>query len=372
MAQEGTAIRLAVSLLSFRAGRIGGAETYVRNLIAELPRVAGPGDSLVAVLDRELAAELDTPGWERRVVPRSARQVVRGRILEAVTPWRARAIERAFAEVRADVQLFPQQSIFPKRVDGAVLLTIVDVQHLYHPENIPLAERVYRGVAYPGALRRADHMIAISEFTRSTLLERCGVAPDRVTAIPLGYAARAGREEPTERVAGPYLYYPAASFPHKNHAALLRSYATLRRRGAVREKLVFTGMQTPEWPGLARLAASLGVADDVIHLGFLPYAEVRRVFAGAAAVLFPSRYEGFGIPVVEAAVEHRKKVITSRLPVLDEIGVPRERQIDFDDPEALLAALRLEGPTILEVTPATWQECARRTLEVARRIAGAA
>ncbi len=129
-------------------------------------------------------------------------------------------------------------------------------------------------------------------------------------------------------------------------------------------------MRTGAWKGLVRLARDLGVAADVIHLGFLPYPEVRRVYAGAEAVLFPSRHEGFGLPVVEAAVEFRKKVITSRLPVFDEVGVPRERQIDFDDPEALLAALRLPGPTVLARPPASWEECARRTLEVLRAHAG--
>lgn len=366
---EAAPIRLALSLLSLRPGRVGGAETYVRRLLAELPGVARPGDRLVAVLDRDLAARLETPGWERCVVPWTADRLVRARMLEAVTPWRAREIERTFAEVAPDVTLFPQQSVFPKRLEGKVLLTVVDVQHLYHPENIPLAERLFRRASYPGSLRRADHVIAISEFTRSTLVERCGLAAGRVTAIPLGYDPRQGRDEPTDRVDGPYLYYPAATFAHKGHATLLRSYAALRRRGAIRERLVFTGMQTARWPGLARLAASLGVAGDVVHLGYLPYAEARRVFAGAAAVLFPSRYEGFGIPVVEATVEFGKKVITSRLPVMDEIGVPRARQIDFADPDALLAALRLEGPTVLEREPATWRECARRTLELAREVA---
>ena len=131
-------------------------------------------------------------------------------------------------------------------------------------------------------------------------------------------------------------------------------------------------MQTRAWPGLARLARELGVADDVVHLGYLPYPEVQRVFAGAEAVVFPSRYEGFGIPVVEAAVEFRKKVVTSRLPVFDELGVPPERQIDFGDPDALLAALRLPGPTILSHPPATWRECAARTLAVMRSAGGAA
>ncbi len=120
---------------------------------------------------------------------------------------------------------------------------------------------------------------------------------------------------------------------------------------------------------MARLARELGVGDDVVHLGFLPYADVRRVYAGAEAIVFPSRYEGFGIPVLEAAVEFRKKVISSRLPVFDELGMPPDRQIDFGDPDALLAALRLPGRTVLTRAPSTWTECARRTIEIARRVA---
>jgi glycosyltransferase involved in cell wall biosynthesis len=363
-------LRIAVSLLNLRPGRVGGAETYVRKLVAELPRVAGAGESLAAVMDETLAAELETPGWERVIVARSARGIVAERILEAFTPYRARAVERAFDRVGADVALFPQQSLFPKRVGVAAVLTVVDVQHLYHPENVAWFDRLFRPAIYPYSLRRAAHVIAISEFTRTTLLARCGVAAEKVTTIPLGYDGGGGDVAPTERVRGPYLYYPAATFAHKNHAELLRSYATLRGRGDLTAKLVLTGMKTPAWKGLARLARQLGIADDVVHLGFLPYPEVRRVYAGADAVVFPSRYEGFGIPVVEAAVEFRKKVITSRLPVFDEIGVPAERQIEFADADALLAALRSPGPTELTRAPATWRECARRTVEVLRRAAG--
>ena len=356
-------MKLAISLLSLRTGRVGGAETYVRKLLAELPRVAQPGDRLVAFLDRDLAAALETPGWERVIVERSAREVVLERVLEAFTPYRALAVERAFRDAAPDVVLFPQQSIFPKRAPGKAVLTIVDVQHLYHPENITAFERLFRPAIYPYSMRRAAHLIAISEFTRTTVVERCGIAPARVTAIPLGHDGRGAEGvAPTDRVSGPYLFYPAATFAHKNHAQLIRTYAALRRRGALDAKLVFTGMQTPAWPRLERLANALGVSHDVVHLGYLPYPEVRRVFVGAEAVVFPSRYEGFGI---------RKKVVTSRLPVFDEIGVPTERQIDFGDPDALLAALRLPGPTVLTKPPSTWRECAERTLQVTRSAGGA-
>jgi glycosyltransferase involved in cell wall biosynthesis len=365
-------VKLAMSLLSLRPGQVGGAETYVRQLVAKLPAAASPGDLLVAVMDRDVAAGLETPGWERVVVPASARTLVVERILEATTPWRARAIERILGEVAADVTLFPQQSIFPARAPGRTVLTIVDVQHLELPELIPVAERVFRAAVYPRSMARADRLVAISEFTRRTVIERCAVAREKVTTVPLGYEPRGGAAvAPTDRVVGPYLYYPAATFAHKNHAALIRAWATLHRTGAVPAKLVFTGMQTPAWKGLARLASDLGVADDVVHLGFLPFAEIRRVYAGAEAIVFPSRYEGFGIPVLEAAVEFGKKVITSRLPVFDELGVPAERQIDFSDPGALLTALRLPGPTVLTRTPSSWEDCARRTLEVARAAARA-
>jgi len=363
-------VKLALSLLSLRPGQVGGAETYVRQLLANLPGAAAARDRLVAVMDRDVAAGLETPGWERAVVPRSARALVVERILEAATPWRSRAVERVLEGVAADVTLFPQQSVFPKRAPGRIVLTLVDVQHLELPELIPLAERVFRAAVYPRSMARADRLVAISEFTRRTVIERCGVAPDKVVAIPLGYEPRDGSSvAPTDRIAGPYLYYPAATFAHKNHAALIRSWALLHRSGAVPAKLVFTGMQTPAWTGLARLARELGVGYDVVHLGFLPFAEVRRVYAGAEAVVFPSRYEGFGIPVLEASVEFRKKVITSRLPVFDELGVPPERQVDFDAPEELRAALRLPGPTVLLRRASTWAECAKATLEVVRAVA---
>jgi glycosyltransferase involved in cell wall biosynthesis len=362
-------VRFGLSLLSLRPGHVGGAETYVRGLLAELPRALAPGDSLVAFLDATLAEALETPEWDRVVLARSARRVVADRVLEAFTPYRALGAERALRGGGADVVLFPQQSIFPKRAPVRAVLTVVDVQHLHHPENVAWFDRAYRPAIYPYSLRRAEHVVTISEFTRATVVERCGIAPEKVTAIPLGHAPRSAGVRPTERVQGPYLYYPAATFAHKNHAQLIRSYAALRRRGAVAARLVFTGMQTRAWKGLARLARAEGVGADVVHLGFLPYPEVRRVFAGAEAVLFPSRYEGFGLPVVEAAAEFGKKVVTSRLPVFDEVGVPRDRQIDFADPEALLAALRLAGPTVLAHPPATWAECARRTLEVLRGVA---
>jgi len=361
-------LRIAVSLLSFRPGLVGGAETYLRALLEHLPGEVGH-DRLVAVMDRDLAAALPTPGFERAVLDASARRLVAGRVLEAFTPLRARAAERLFASLRADVALFPQQSIFPARVTVPAVLTVVDVQHLVFPEYFPLFDRLYRPRVYPRSMAAARRIIAISEFTKAELVARCGVAPEKVVAIPLGVTPfDPSAYSPYPGLETPYLYCPAATQPHKNHATLLESYAALRKAGRIPHRLVLSGMQTEGWPALERRIAALGVEKDVRHLGFIPYSDVHRVYAGADAVVFPTRYEGFGLPVIEAA-RHRRRVIVSDIPVFRELGVPAEWRIDFADPEQLAAALARAGPTRLEKEPATWAECARRTVEVLRGVA---
>jgi len=365
-------VRIAVSLLSLRPGRVGGAETYVRALLRHLPAVAG-GDELVAVMGREVAAALETPGFRRVVHPAGDLGLVAERVLEAYTPWRAKALERLFASLETDVLFFPQQSIFPARVAGPAVLTVGDVQHLFFPDNFGLFDRTFRARVYPRSMERAEHLIAVSEFTRRTLLERCGVRPGKITVVNHGIDLLSDAERetirPTELVQGPYLYYPAATYAHKDHESLLRSYAALRRQGVLSARLVFTGEQTALWRSrLAKLVAELGVEGDVVHLGFVPYAEVRRLLTGAEAVVFPTRFEGFGLPVVEAA-QFRRRIVTSRLEVFDEIGVPKRFQIDFADPGQLRAALETEGVTALEKQPSSWRETAQRTIDVIRNAA---
>ncbi len=356
-----------MSLLSLRPGSVGGAETYVRALVRELPGVAG-GDDLLLVLDRDLDREIAAPGWQRMVAQVSAGEVVARRVLEAYTPWRDRGLERLFATTRADVLLFPQQSIFPARVEVPSVVTVGDLQHLAHPQNFGLFDRTFRSRVYPRSLAAARHLIAVSGFTRQALLEESRIEPARVTTIPHGFTPRDVSGVTPHEAGAPYLYYPAATYPHKDHATLFRTLAVLREGGEPGYRLLLSGIRTREWKGLRRLLGDLGLDDVVEHRGFVSQAGVDALYAGAATVVFPSRYEGFGLPVLEAAVFGRR-IVTSRLPVFDEIGVPHRFQIDFAEPDALLVALREPGPTVLEKRPLTWREVAERTLEVLRKVA---
>ena len=365
-------MRIALSLLSLRPGQVGGAETYVRALVRHLPEVAG-GDELLLVLDRDLDREIDGRGWTKVVMPYGARELVGRRILEAYTPWRDRVSERVLARAWPDVTLFPQQSIFPHRAPGVAVLTAVDVQHLVLPGHFGLFDRTFRPRVYPRSMDRAVHVLAISEFTRSTLLERCGLAPGKVTAIPLGVErddAGPAVPLPDGLAPGSFLYCPAATWPHKGHDRLFQAYATLRRNGRVQEGLVLTGQRTRLWEReLLPLARRLGIEHDISHLGFVPHAQVAPLMALARAVIFPTRYEGFGLPVVEAAAAGAR-IVASRLGVFDEIGLPRESQVDFADPEQVMAALERPAPTRLLREPFSWGEVARRTIDEVRVAAG--
>jgi glycosyltransferase involved in cell wall biosynthesis len=339
--------------------------------VRHLPEVAGT-DELLLVLDRDLDREMESPGWARVVMPYGARELVGRRIAEAYTPWRDGRSERVLQAARPDVTLFPQQSIFPHRAPGPAVLTAVDVQHLVLPGHFGLFDRTFRPRVYPRSMERAAQILAISAFTLRTLVERCDLPPGKGMVVPLG--VERGREcapadLPRGLAPGAFLYCPAATWPHKGHDRLFRAYATLRRSGKAPERLVLTGQRTPLWEReLLPLARSLGIEANLLHRGFVPRAEVESLLAGAHAVVFPSRYEGFGLPVVEAAAAGAR-IVASRLEVFDEIGLPHENQIDFDAPDELAAALLLPVPTRLAREPLSWQDVARMTVQALREAA---
>lgn len=372
-------MRIVVSLLNYRPGRIGGAETYLKQLLTHLPNLVAAKDEIVLLGHRGNAAQLASFRGRQVIVDRGDLALVAARCLEAFTPWRAGAVERLLAGLAPDVVLFPQQSMFPKRAGWPSVLVAFDVQHLFYPRRFSLFDRCFRAGIYPLSMRRADKIVAISHWSRRTLIQRCGVAAGKVVAVPLGFTPRPATPCGTGQAAphaglphdvgrAPYLYYPAATYPHKGHATLLRTYSELRGRGDFPYQLLLSGQRTAYWKRLERQIHRLGLEADVTHLGFLSREEVDRTYQGAAAVLFPTEFEGFGIPVLEA-VQHGKKIVCSRLEVFDELGVPPEAQIDFHDARQLRAALHAAGPTVLLKTPITWEESTRRLLTELRRVA---
>jgi glycosyltransferase involved in cell wall biosynthesis len=229
---------------------------------------------------------------------------------------------------------------------------------------LPRFDRVFRPRAFAVALKGATRIIAISEVVRKQLIDWCGVSREKVITVRHG-AAGAEDKQVVEfkKLDGPFLYYPAATHRHKGHEVLLRTFAKLIRQEEFRNwKLVLSGQRTAEWGRLQRVIEVLGLKNSVVHLGFMPFEEVLGVYQKAEAVVFPSEYEGLGLPVLEAGKVGRK-IITSNLEVFAELGVPAERRIDFSNVEALKGALKWEG-AVLQGVVKSWEECAAETLDV--------
>jgi glycosyltransferase involved in cell wall biosynthesis len=365
-------MRILINLLNFRPGRIGGTETYLRELVAHLPAVVRD-EKVVLLTSRDVAAEFADSPFEVASVPWTAAQLCGWRLLEAAAAsFRARPIAAAAARLQPDVVLFPQQSMFPKAPPCPAALVVHDLYHLTWPQHLSPVQRWFRNRSYPAALASANHIIAISEATKSALLHRHPELSDRLTVVAHGTREfTPGDIPPFRHTGGPYIYYPAATLPHKNHEQLLRSVAALRASGRFAFHLLLSGARSRHWRRLHKLVRSLQLEGVVWHLGQVPYETVLQLIRGAACVVFPSQFEGFGLPVLEAAALDRK-IITSQLEVFEEIGVPPENRIDFSDLDAFARALADTSPAPFVRQPWTWSACARATLDVLHKTAQSA
>jgi len=245
-----------------------GEETYVLNLLRRLPQVAP---------DLELAAVTRHP----ELVPDGVRAVsLPARLQEARMAW---SLPRLLRRLRPELVHF--HHALPLGWRGRTVVTIYDLHFEREPAVMGLLDRITFKLVVPRAVKRADHVLAISERTKRDAIELYGVAPAKVTVTPLGV-------DP-EFVPGPggsrdYLLFVGAVQARKDPLAALSAAQ------AVGLRLVVAGPEKE--PDVAR-ALRTGGADV---RGWVSKDELAELYRGAAALVLPSRFEGFGVPVVEA------------------------------------------------------------------------
>jgi glycosyltransferase involved in cell wall biosynthesis len=195
------------------------------------------------------------------------------------------------------------------RVPGIpTVCTVYDRQYRAYPQFFAIEDAVLRECAYADACRHGNALAAISDFTRGEALEDGSVAPARISTIALRLARRLAPSPADEGTlarlgleAGRYLLYPANFWRHKNHEMLLDAFAIARARGLdPAMKLVCTGEPGARQAWLAEAARRMGLDAMMSFPGFLAQAELDALLARAAGLVFPSLYEGFGLPVAEA------------------------------------------------------------------------
>ena len=208
--------------------------------------------------------------------------------------------------LQADIVHFTFQDGFITSVPS--LYQPWDLQHLHLPEFFSAAEHARREETYRAFCAQAATVVTASKWVKRDLVAQYAIAADRIAVVnvpPVTIAYRAptpgivASMRRRRQIPDRFVFYPAQPWPHKNHARLFEALGRLRANG-LRIRLVCSGERNDHFPGVLRAAEEAGIRDDVHFLGFVSPEEVAALYGSARALVFPSLFEGWGMPILEA------------------------------------------------------------------------
>lgn len=338
-------MRVGLNLLHLIPGKLGGLETYAVNLLDDLRRTSGLE---IFILCATKYAGYFAP-WARdfTVVPLDVAVDSTPRRILHEQLFLAREVRR----LRLDV-LHSSGYTAPVSVPCRKVMTVHDLNYLEIPDLIRRShgELRYRLIRWlgPRSMRAADQLITVSAHVGRRAQALCGIAAERIHPILNHPAAdmRAIVAEPPPAAAAlqaePFLLYVASWYPHKNHATLFAALSALQARTGRTPRLVLAGLHLKNDEQRGELQAQLGAAGltDRTHVvaAHLSVAQLAWLYREARCFVFPSRFEGFGIPILEAMSAGTPVLCADRMP-MTEVAGGATRLFDPEDAAQLSALI---------------------------------
>jgi glycosyltransferase involved in cell wall biosynthesis len=356
-----------------------GIGTYIRNLVAELGAL-DPATDYILLTRPDDAGAAATAGPNFRAVVTPSRPYSLGE------QW---TVPRAAARERADL-LHEPHYVLPPLTRCRTVVTIHDCIHLRFPEYLPSrAAFVYAHAMIRLAARKADRILTVSDASKRDILHYTGVAPEKVVVVPNGLDARFAAvpdAEAVERVRQrfqldhPFVLYVGNIKPHKNLPRLIAAFAAMRADGPEGLKLVVIGDETSRHPGLRQAVHRHRLDKHVRFFGFQPAATLVVFYRLARAFVFPSLYEGFGLPPLEA-MANEAPVVTSNVSSLPEVAGGAALLVDPYDVASIADGIRravtdealrqeLIARGRIRAREFSWARAAADTLRVYRQVLG--
>lgn len=329
-----------------------GDETYVAALLRELPRLADR-ERLLAVTRRP---DLVPAGVEAVELP------ARSQVLRMTV-----SLPRGLRRLRPDLAHFLYA--VPPGYRGRRVVTVHDVSFAQLPDAMGFRDRMLFRTQVPRSVRQADRVLTGSERTKRDLIERYGLAAERIVVTPYGVDPFYGPDGPRRN--GHYALFVGAIQPRKDPLAAVEALALLD--GDLR--LVLAGPEKRGGERVREAIRRLGLERRVELTGHVEREELAALYRGAACLVFPSRYEGFGLPVVEAMASGAP-VVATRAGALPEVAGDAAVLVEPGDPVALAGGIeraladreRLVVAGLERAKRFSWTETARRTLAVYREL----
>jgi glycosyltransferase involved in cell wall biosynthesis len=382
-------VHVGFGLLTVIPGRMGGSETSVRGLLEQY--AGGNGPERVTVLANRLV--MDSYGEYARgpvsLHPMPSYPSAQSTLGRPAAMLAAHALPRRLTRELPDgldVIHFPVTVPVP-RTRLTQVVTLYDLQHHDLPRFFSPPERVLRRLTYDAAAQRADIVITTSSYSRSRIVELLGIPEERVEVVPLGIDQDRFSPETADDdarllaelgLARPFVVYPANLWPHKNHARLIEALALAPNREL---ELVLTGATYGRLSEVRSRARRAGVEERVRHLGYVAARALPALYRAARAMVFPSLYEGFGTPPLEA-MACGCPVAASMRTSLAEVCGDAAVELDPESAESIAAAIervcgdeelrsRLVAAGRDRAASFTWQSAAAAHIAAYKRAAAA-
>jgi glycosyltransferase involved in cell wall biosynthesis len=297
-------MKVAVDTNCILPGQVGGIENYTLGLIEALKLPQSPVEKLVLLTRPENHSLMSKYADERTEIVLLERAAKNWDELRKCDPDRAQKALIEFQRRKVDalhrrgVELihFPGNTINPMDIDLPVVLNLHDLQHRHFPEYFSEEEIARREKWWVMSGRRADALIAGSNFIRDDLCEQLGVDRSKIFVTPdvfeMAFMRRPASEQLDDlrrryELPGKFFIYPAAAWPHKNHQRLIEAFKWAAIEGS---QLILTGAGHEEAAG----------SDNVRFLGRVSTEDLVGLYCLATALVFPSQYESWSIPIMEA------------------------------------------------------------------------
>lgn len=346
-------------------GKKTGFGFYVSNLVRQLEKIDKQNDYIF--LKPETDQDFSTPKrwvWDQITIPRLAR--------------------------KAQVDILHQPCFStPIFYRGKVVVTIHDLISVFFGHNIPFWSRQFFGRWMPFTYRFADHLIAVSQHTKKDAIKVLGIPEEKITVIHEAADEKYQLITESNVIAtirrkyqigdDPFILHVGTLEPRKNLPFLVRAFALAKKDRQLPEKLVITGKKGWYYEGLFQLVDELKLNEEIIFTGYVEDDDLPAIYNAAKLFAFPSLYEGFGLPPLEAMASGTPVISsnTSSMPeVVGEAGIllPPENEQAWAEAmtrvltdEKLWQSMREQG--LAQAKKFSWSKCARETIAVYEKVA---